>query len=85
LLGTIPGQCGYGEAAATLDRLQEAYQAAIERQQELQAEIANPIEDSIVRMVARLTRKKPSKPTLIALASALNYGSSGSRHTKKRA
>jgi hypothetical protein len=45
----------------------------------------NPTEDSIVRMVVRLTRRKPSKLTLVALASALNRGSSGSRHAKQRA
>jgi seryl-tRNA synthetase len=37
------------DAAETLTQLQEAYQAAIERQGELQSEIANTTEDSIVR------------------------------------
>jgi hypothetical protein len=60
------------DAAQTLSDLQTAYEAAIERHNELQGKIDNPTEEIVIRLIARLTKKRPSKLTLVAIASALS-------------
>lgn len=60
------------DAAATLEALQEAYEEAVEERDRLVAEVNNPSEDQVIRLVSMLSKRKPGKLMLVSIASALN-------------
>jgi Protein of unknown function (DUF3102) len=63
---------GLREAQDTLAQLESAYDEACAERDAARAEMANPTEDQVIRLVAMLCKKKPSRLMLVAIASALN-------------
>lgn len=63
---------GLKEAALTLSQLQDAYDAVTAELDAARAELANPTDEQVVRVIALLGgKKKPGRMQLVAIASAL--------------